>query len=61
MVELKKQFWKQLKSDTLQLSMKNPLKYRRQENLMTYLFDYATPCITKTQKKMDKRLDLPFP
>ena len=35
------------KAEMLQVSMKYLLKNRRQENLMTNFFDYATPCINK--------------
>ena len=36
--------------------MKHLLKYERQKELMTYLFDYAMLCINKTQKRNGRKV-----
>ena len=40
---------RKLKPEKLQESTKYLQKYRKQRNLMTYFFDYATLSINKTQ------------
>ena len=40
--------FKKLKAEKLQ-ALKYLLKFRKQENLMTYFFDYATQCTNKTE------------
>ena len=40
---------KKLKAEKVQATMKYLLEYRRQENLMTYFFDYAMLSKNKTQ------------
>ena len=39
---------KKIKAEKLQTSTKYPLNLERQENLTTYLFDYAMLSISKT-------------